>query len=57
MLPDLLAEMLIGRKKSFRNGPRLIDLDIIMYGTNKVSTDDLQVSWHEQIQETLLTNP
>ena len=36
-------EQLIGRKHSYRNGPRLIDIDIIMYGSSTVTTVDLQV--------------
>ena len=33
----------IGRVKTVRNGPRLIDLDIILYGSNEVNTTDLQI--------------
>ena len=38
------SEQLIGRKQSYRNGPRLIDIDIIMYGNDTVLTSDLQVT-------------
>jgi len=33
----------IGRVKSVRNGPRLIDLDIILYGNNEVNDINLQI--------------
>jgi 2-amino-4-hydroxy-6-hydroxymethyldihydropteridine diphosphokinase len=33
----------MGRKKLIRNGPRLIDLDILFYGDRVVVIDDLQI--------------
>lgn len=33
----------MGREKRFRNGPRLIDLDIIFYGQRVVDEEDLQI--------------
>ena len=33
----------IGRIKTVRNGPRLIDLDIILYGNNEIKKPDLQI--------------
>ena len=33
----------MGRKKLIRNGPRLIDLDILFYGDRVVDIDDLQI--------------
>lgn len=33
----------MGRKKRFRNGPRLIDLDLLFYGDRVVHIDDLQI--------------
>lgn len=45
---DLLSKLKviedkIGRIKTVRNGPRLIDLDIILYGNNEIKTPDLQI--------------
>ena len=43
-------EQRVGRQASFRNGPRMIDLDILMYGNQSISTDRLQVP-HPRIAE------
>jgi 2-amino-4-hydroxy-6-hydroxymethyldihydropteridine diphosphokinase len=53
--PDLLAylkalEATIGRKKTVRYGPRVIDLDIIFYGDLVLDTTDLQVP-HPRLAE------
>ena len=40
----------LGRETTFRNGPRVIDLDILTYGDESVDTEDLQVP-HPRIQE------
>jgi 2-amino-4-hydroxy-6-hydroxymethyldihydropteridine diphosphokinase len=34
-------EKKIGRKKTVKNGPRIIDLDILLYGSKVVKTKDL----------------
>ena len=36
-------EKTIGRKKTFRNGPRMIDLDILFYDDLILETSDLQI--------------
>jgi 2-amino-4-hydroxy-6-hydroxymethyldihydropteridine diphosphokinase len=36
-------EKQMGRQKMFRNGPRLIDLDILFYGDRVVDEGDLQI--------------
>jgi len=36
-------ESQMGSKKPFPNGPRLIDLDILLYGEETIATPDLQV--------------
>jgi 2-amino-4-hydroxy-6-hydroxymethyldihydropteridine diphosphokinase len=36
-------ESLMGSKKEFPNGPRLMDLDILLYGSETISTPDLQI--------------
>lgn len=52
---DLLArlkaiEIEIGRVETFRNGPRAIDLDILYYGDQRVTTPNLQIP-HPRIAE------
>jgi 2-amino-4-hydroxy-6-hydroxymethyldihydropteridine diphosphokinase len=36
-------EARLGRQKTFRNGPRLIDLDILFYGSRIIRESDLQI--------------
>jgi 2-amino-4-hydroxy-6-hydroxymethyldihydropteridine diphosphokinase len=36
-------ESQMGSKKAFAKGPRLIDLDILLYGNDAIATPDLQV--------------
>ena len=43
-------ETIIGRKQSFRNGPRLIDVDIILYGNHSIDTPHLQIP-HQRLHE------
>ena len=43
-------ETVIGRKQSFRNGPRLIDVDIILYGNHSIDTPHLQIP-HQRLHE------
>lgn len=33
----------LGRKRTFKNAPRLIDLDILLYGNQKIKTNKLTV--------------
>lgn len=42
-------EQTIGREKSFENGPRLIDLDILLYGSQQVNTTLLKIP-HPRMQ-------
>lgn len=37
------VETEIGRKATFRNGPRVIDLDIVFYGSGRICTENLTV--------------
>lgn len=43
-------EMNIGRKETFRNGPRVIDLDLIFYGDQIIESDKLIVP-HPRLHE------
>jgi 7,8-dihydro-6-hydroxymethylpterin-pyrophosphokinase len=36
-------EVAMGRQQSFRNGPRLIDVDILLYGESAVELPGLQI--------------
>jgi 2-amino-4-hydroxy-6-hydroxymethyldihydropteridine diphosphokinase len=36
-------EKTLGRKKTMRFGPRIIDLDILLYGDEKINRKDLQI--------------
>lgn len=47
-LKDLEAE--IGRRPTFRNGPRVIDLDILYFGDQRIDTETLSVP-HPRIAE------
>lgn len=53
--PEILLAVLknierkIGRKKTFRWGPRVIDLDILTYGNKKIKTKNLTVP-HPEMQ-------
>ncbi|MDX1738850.1 MAG: 2-amino-4-hydroxy-6-hydroxymethyldihydropteridine diphosphokinase, partial [Alphaproteobacteria bacterium] len=52
---DLLAKLKdteeeIGRRPTFRNGPRVIDLDILYHGENLIDSDKLSIP-HIGIQE------
>jgi 2-amino-4-hydroxy-6-hydroxymethyldihydropteridine diphosphokinase len=33
----------MGRRRNVRNGPRTVDIDILLYGTNSVSMPDLEI--------------
>ncbi len=59
---DLLAlckyiENKIGRKKSFRWGPRKVDLDILFYGKKKVNTEKLKIPHPEIKNREFVLNP
>ncbi len=43
-------EISLGRQPSARNGPRLIDLDILFFGERQIDTDDLTLP-HPRVQE------
>lgn len=39
----LLIENTHGRERSYKNAPRTLDLDLLLYGNEKIQTDDLTV--------------
>ena len=43
-------ETILGRHKTVQNGPRSIDLDILLYGNEVVETDRLSIP-HKRILE------
>ena len=44
------TEVKLGRKESYQNGPRLIDIDIIFYGEKKLTFSDLRIP-HPRLAE------
>jgi 2-amino-4-hydroxy-6-hydroxymethyldihydropteridine diphosphokinase len=64
---DLSAEQLLatlrrvesqmGSKKAFAKGPRLIDLDILVYGDETIATPDLQVPHPRMLQRNFVLVP
>jgi len=64
---DLLAEQLLGTlrriesemksKKPFPKGPRIIDLDILLYGNAAIHTPDLQVPHPRMLQRNFVLVP
>lgn len=51
LLEELLGiEAKLGRKRSFKNAPRIIDLDILLYGDEKINQPDLIVP-HPRMME------
>jgi 2-amino-4-hydroxy-6-hydroxymethyldihydropteridine diphosphokinase len=47
----------MGSKKAFVNGPRLIDLDILLYGDESISQNDLQVPHPRMLQRRFVLVP
>lgn len=59
---DLLAllksvEADIGRRVTFRNGPRVIDLDIVYFGTETIDTDALVVPHPRRAERMFVLQP
>jgi 2-amino-4-hydroxy-6-hydroxymethyldihydropteridine diphosphokinase len=50
-------ESRMGSKKLFAKGPRLIDLDILLYGDETIATPDLQVPHPRMLQRNFVLAP
>ena len=50
-------ESQMGSKKAFAKGPRLIDLDILLYGSETIDTLDLQVPHPRMLQRNFILVP
>lgn len=50
-------EQKIGRVKSLKNGPRPIDIDILLYGNLKIKTDNLRIPHPEIAQRNFVREP
>ena len=50
-------ELQMGSKKAFAKGPRLIDLDILLYGIATIDTPELQVPHPRMLQRNFVLAP
>jgi len=50
-------EAAMGSKKAFAKGPRLIDLDILLYGDERIDTPELQVPHPRMLQRRFVLVP
>ena len=50
-------EISLGRRKTFRNGPRLIDLDILLFNGEKISRKDLIIPHPEMYKRDFVLKP
>ncbi|MBX6363511.1 MAG: 2-amino-4-hydroxy-6-hydroxymethyldihydropteridine diphosphokinase [Gemmatimonadetes bacterium] len=60
--PELLAgakriEAELGRRPSFRNAPRPIDIDILLYGDDVVASDALQIPHPRLLERAFVLRP
>jgi 2-amino-4-hydroxy-6-hydroxymethyldihydropteridine diphosphokinase len=51
------VESQMGSKKAIAKGPRLIDLDILLYGDETIATPDLQVPHPRMLQRNFVLVP
>eukprot|EP01031_Cornospumella_fuschlensis_P016100 gene16100-19661_t len=47
----------MGRQETFRNGPRIIDLDILMYGTSLVTDSNLVIPHPRMAERSFVLRP
>ena len=52
-----VIETQLGNKKEFAKGPRKIDLDILLYGSETIATPDLQVPHPRMLQRRFVLTP
>lgn len=50
-------EVRMGSKKEFAKGPRLLDIDILLYGDERIGTEDLQVPHPRMLQRKFVLAP
>lgn len=60
--PELLQalkriERELGRHESFRNGPRLIDIDIVFYGARRIATPELTLPHPRMMEREFVLRP
>ncbi len=61
--PDPLRQLLkaiereLGRKRTVRNGPRTIDLDILLYNRETIKTDDLKIPHPRMLERDFVMTP
>lgn len=51
------AELRLGRRPTFPNGPRVIDLDLLLYGDQRVDTAELEVPHPRMMQRAFVLSP
>jgi len=51
------VESKLGRTKSFKNGPRNIDLDILLYGKSRIKSDKLTVPHPRMFKRQFVLGP
>lgn len=47
----------LGRKRSIKNGPRTIDLDILLYGNKKIDEEDLKIPHPKMFERDFVLKP
>lgn len=58
LLKRLLAvELEMGRKRTVRNGPRLIDLDILLFGDSIIRAKELQIPHPRMFERRFVLEP
>ncbi len=50
-------ESFLGRKKSVRNGPRIIDLDILLYGNKFINSEKLKIPHRRMFERDFVLHP
>lgn len=53
----LLIEKKLGRKRIFKNGPRIIDIDIIYYGNRKINEKKLIIPHPKRLERAFVLKP